>query len=321
MKTVCTSPTLEVRAHMLFNPTSCCNLLWTSVILTCIEVLYFAFQLIFYLSLQLHNLCTLPSVRNCFTSLKVSVSDFCEDNAKCCSRWFVIRVTSAVTSPGWYTAMAGMTCVYAGDGLVTGDTVHDMYMYCTWWLTVLDRCMKSKLRLSRFTMRTGKKNWLELWRNWWSANPPVISMLSHSAFFPALCYQDMDKGERKNRGLVFQNVEKVQRLLKFTGMSDYQNIGESTALCSLVACTSIHSTHVDFSHPWSPSMTDSSDWNRSTVRVGAFLYKCAYFKYLEGDVYVSNFKLVVTFFTEFSHVFANISIVLFQCCSTLLHIC
>ena len=89
-------------------------------------------------------------------------------------------------------------------------------------------------------------NWLELWRNRWSANPPVISMLSHSAFLPAFCYQDMDKGERENRELEFQNVEKVQRLLKFTGMSDYQKIAESTALCSLVACTA-YTVHMQIS--------------------------------------------------------------------------
>ena len=142
--------------------------------------------------------------------------------------------------------------------------------------------------------------------------------LSFSPFTIRIIY-----GQRreKNRELEFQNVEKLQRLLKFTGMSDYQNVTESIALCSLVACTRIHSTHVDFSHPWSPSMTDSPDWNLSTVRVGAFLYRCTYFKYLEGDVFLSNFKLEVIFCTEFSHTFANISIVLFQCCNTPLHIC
>ena len=151
MRTACTSPTLEVIDHILLNPNSCCNLLWTSQSL--LPVLNFCYCISGLLPfLQLNNLCTLPSVKTAphpwrcqwVTSVKALPSAVEDD-------------LQSVWLQQWQAPDDGMTCVYAGDGLVTGDTVHDMYMYCRWWLALHDRCMKGNWWLSRVTMRTGEK--------------------------------------------------------------------------------------------------------------------------------------------------------------------
>ena len=110
-------------------------------------------------------------------------------------------------------------------------------------------------------------------------------------------------------------------LLMFTGMSDYQNIAESTALCILVACTSRHSTWISVIHDVLARLTILSGIYLLHVYVGAFLYRSTHFKYLEGEVFLSSIKSVVMFCTESSHLFAEVSTVFFQWGSTLLHIC
>ena len=124
-------------------------------------------------------------------------------------------------------------------------------------------------------------------------------------------------GESRKTELGFWNVGKVQMLLNFTGMSDYQNIAESTALCILVACTSRYSTWISVIH-------DVLAW--LTILTGIYLlcmlelfYIDVHSFYLEGEVFLSSVKFVVTFCTESSHLFAKVSIVLFSgatpCCT------
>ena len=237
MKTACISPT--------WSPYITCSQIITHVAI-CFEHLSHSYgTLLNFCSLHFNwstffwhwITCALFLPQNCFTSLNVSVSDFHEDNAKCCSEWF-----SSVTIPGWYPAMARMTCVYGGDGLVTGDIVHDMYLYSRWWLsvhvhvlymmavcawhvlqvmavctwtcTVGDGCLYMTCTVGdgslymTGTWRTtdncqdilwGQKNWLELLRNWWSVNLLVISTLSPSALFSFLYSQDIEKVGKKNQ--------------------------------------------------------------------------------------------------------------------------
>ena len=196
--------------------------------------------------------------RNCSTSLKVSMNDFHED--KCCSKWFVIYICDfSSDNPLMIHSNGQDDLCLCGDGLVTGNIVHDMYMYCRWWLSVHDTYIKSNWWLSRYPMRT-EKNWLELLRNCWNVSVPVISTLSHSALLSFLYSQDMEKVDKRELGV--WNVEKVWMLLKVIGMSDYQNIAESTAIHALVACTSRHRT-------WTSVIQDVLAW--LTVLTGIYL--------------------------------------------------
>ena len=104
-------------------------------------------------------------------------------------------------------------------------------------------------------------------------------------------------------------------------MSDYQNIAESTALCILVACINIHSTWISLIHDVLAQLTVLTGIYLLHVHVGAFLYRSTCFKYLEGEVFLSNVKSLVMFCTESSHLLAEVPIVRFQWCSTLLLIC